>query len=550
MIQGAAGRCPQAGLGGHSRAWGMIDMPSNSPAFTVARRAVDAVLFDLDGVVTHTAQLHAAAWKELFDGYLQQRAAREHASVQPFDANTDYRRYVDGKPRNQGIESFLSSRGIELPYGDPTDGPEQETIYGLGNKKNGIFLARLKAQGAEVYHSTVELIHFLKARGIKVGIVSSSKNCAVVLEVTGLSHFFDTRVDGWDSERFKLKGKPAPDIFLKAAEQLGVSPERTAIVEDAIAGVEAGRNGRFAVVIGVARQGNQAALHRHGADVVVEDLSQVGVAEENAAAPKNAMDLPSALERADGLTKRLQNKHLVMFLDYDGTLTPIVERPDQALLSSDMRQTISDLARCCPVAIVSGRDHADVQRLVQLDGIFYAGSHGFEIAGPHGMHIEYEQGADFLPILDHAERELDQKLRHVEGALVERKKFSIAVHVRGVARDDEGTVEAIVNDVLARHSGLRKGHGKKVFELQPRLDWHKGKAVLWLLQALELDGPGVLPLYIGDDLTDEDAFRTLADRGIGIIVEEGSRPTAASYVLKHPGEVHAFLRQLISWLNG
>jgi phosphoglycolate phosphatase-like HAD superfamily hydrolase len=240
----------------------MIAMPSNSPAFTVARRAIDGVLFDLDGVVTHTAQLHAAAWKELFDGYLQQRAAREHASVQPFDADTDYRRYVDGKPRNQGIESFLSSRGIELPYGDPTDAPE------------------------------------------------------------------------------------------------------------------------------------------------------------------------------------------------------------------------------------------------------------------------------------------------VEGALVERKKFSIAVHVRDVARDDEGTVEAIVNDVLARNPGLRKGHGKKVFELQPRLDWHKGKAVLWLLQALELDGPEVLPLYIGDDLTDEEAFRRLADRGIGIIVEEGSRPTAASYVLKHPGEVHAFLRQLISWLDG
>jgi alpha,alpha-trehalase len=185
---------------------GEIDMPANSPVFTIARRVIDGVLFDLDGVVTDTAKLHAAAWKELFDGYLQQRAARKHESVEPFDSDADYRRYIDGKPRYQGIESFLNSRGIELPYGDPTDGPEQETIYGLGNKKNGIFLARLKAQGAEVYHSTVELIHFLKARGIKVGIVSSSKNCAVVLEVTGLSHFFDTRVDGWDSERFKLRG--------------------------------------------------------------------------------------------------------------------------------------------------------------------------------------------------------------------------------------------------------------------------------------------------------------------------------------------------------
>jgi trehalose 6-phosphate phosphatase len=524
-------------------------MPSNSPAFTVARRAIDGVLFDLDGVVTHTAKLHAAAWKELFDGYLQQRAAREHESVQPFDSDTDYRRYVDGKPRYQGIESFLNSRGIELPYGDPTDGPEQETIYGLGNKKNSIFLARLKAQGAEVYHSTVELIRALKARGIMVGIVSSSKNCAAVLEVTGLADLFDTRVDGWDSERFKLTGKPAPDIFLKAAEQLGVLPARTVIVEDAIAGVEAGRNGRFAVVIGVARQGTHAALYTHGADVVVGDLSEIGIDEDNAAASNNTMALPSALERADDLTNCMQNKRIVIFLDYDGTLTPIVDRPDHALLSADMRQTISDLTRYCPVAIISGRDRADVQRLMQLDDIFYAGSHGFEIVGPHGMHIAHEQGTDFLPILDRAERELGQELARVEGAFVERKKFSIAVHVRGVAQDDEGAVEAIVNDVLARHPGLRQGYGKKVFELQPRLDWHKGKAVLWLLQALELDGPEVLPLYIGDDLTDEDAFRTLADRGVGIVVEEGSRPTAASYVLKHPQEVRSFLRHLISWFK-
>jgi alpha,alpha-trehalase len=245
----------------------------------------------------------------------------------------------------------------------------------------------------------------------------------------------------------------------------------------------------------------------------------------------------------------MQNKRIVIFLDYDGTLTPIVDRPAHALLSADMRQTISDLARYCPVAIISGRDRADVQRLMQLDDIFYAGSHGFEIVGPHGMHIAHEQGTDFLPILDRAEQELDLELARVEGAFVERKKFSIAVHVRGVSQNDEAAVEAIVDDVLARHPDLRQGYGKKVFELQPRLDWHKGKAVLWLLQALELDGPEVLPLYIGDDLTDEDAFRTLADRGVGIVVEEGSRPTAASYVLKHPEEVRAFLRYLISWLK-
>jgi trehalose 6-phosphate phosphatase len=193
----------------------------------------------------------------------------------------------------------------------------------------------------------------------------------------------------------------------------------------------------------------------------VGDLSEIGIDEDNAVASKNTMALPSALERADDLTTRMQNKRIVIFLDYDGTLTPIVDRPDHALLSADMRQTISSVAHCCPVAIISGRDRADVQLPVQLDDIFYAGSHGFEIVGPHGMQIAHEQGVDFLSILDRAERELDPKLARVEGAFVERKKFSIAVHVHGVARDDEGAVEAIVKDVLARHPDLRQGYGKR-----------------------------------------------------------------------------------------
>jgi trehalose-phosphatase len=263
----------------------------------------------------------------------------------------------------------------------------------------------------------------------------------------------------------------------------------------------------------------------------------------------NTMALPSAVQHADDITASLQHKRPVIFLDYDGTLTPIVERPEQALLSDAMRQTLIDLACCCPVAIVSGRDRIDVQRLVQLDDVFYAGSHGFDIVGPPGRRFTYEQGTDVLPSLDRAERELSRDLARVPGALVERKKFSVAVHVRGVAEADAGVAEGIVDDVLARHPELRKGYGKKVFELQPRLDWHKGKAVVWLLETLELTGPDVLPLYIGDDLTDEDAFRAIADRGIGIVVEAEARPTAARYVLSDPEDVRLFLRHLISSLK-
>jgi trehalose 6-phosphate phosphatase len=270
---------------------------------------------------------------------------------------------------------------------------------------------------------------------------------------------------------------------------------------------------------------------------------------DNISVSRNTITLPSALEHADDIIKRIQYKRLVVFLDYDGTLTPIVNRPDRALLSAKMRQIIVDLAGYCPVMIISGRDRADVQQLVQLDGVFYAGSHGFDITGPHGYQMICERGKDFLPIFDRVEQELQLRLARIEGALVERKKFSIAVHIRGVAQDDEGIVEAIVNDVLVRYPDLRKGYGKKVFELQPRLDWHKGKAMLWLLQALKLDEFETLPLYIGDDLTDEDAFQMLTERGLGIVVEAGARLTAATYVLKHPGEVQAFLRHLISWLQ-
>jgi trehalose 6-phosphate phosphatase len=525
------------------------DMQSSAPVVHIPSRAVDAVLFDLDGVVTQTVTLHAAAWKELFDGYLRQRAIREHNVFQPFDADADYRRYVDGKPRYAGVESFLMSRAIGLPYGDPADSPERETVCGLGNKKDDIFLRCLKTQGVEVFESTVALIHSLNAQGIKTAIVSSSKNCAAVLEAAGLADLFTVRIDGMDVARLKLKGKPDPDIFLKAAERLGVAPARAVVVEDAIAGVQAGRNGKFGLVIGVARQGNHAALQQHGADVVVGDLGEIALDGGNAFTMKNTLELPSALDRWEEIARRLQSRRVTAFLDYDGTLTPIVDRPEHALLSEDMRRTVGALADRCPVAIISGRDRADVQRLVQIDTIVYAGSHGFDIVGPQGMQTRYEHGTDFVPILDRTEQELRQRLAAVKGVLVEHKKFCIAIHVRGLDQADEGAVEAIVDDVLAGHPELRKGYGKKVFELQPGLDWHKGHAVRWVLHALGLDGPDVLPLYIGDDRTDENAFKALRERGIGIVVAESSRPTWASYLLKNPGEVHLFLRQLLAWLG-
>ena len=216
----------------------------------------DAVLFDLDGVLTKTAVVHAAAWKRLFDEYLQAKASREQVPFRPFDVMLDYQRYVDGKLRYDGVRAFLESRNIVLPYGTAHDGPEQETVQGLGNKKDG---------------------YFLRAQGVRTAVVSASKHTAAVLQKTGLADYFDTRVDGIESERLHLAGKPAPDGFLEAARRLQVDPPRAIVVEDAVAGVQAGRNGGFGLVIGVDRTGHAEELTRNGAHLVTSDLAELCV---------------------------------------------------------------------------------------------------------------------------------------------------------------------------------------------------------------------------------------------------------------------------------
>ena len=351
----------------------------------------DAVIFDLDGVVTRTARVHAASWKRLFDEYLQARAARTGGEFRPFDAGEDYLQYVDGKPRYDGVRSFLESRGIQLEWGSPEDGAEPETVCGLGNRKNALFRAELAEHGVEPYESTIAFIHELRAHGIKTAIISSSKNCAAVLEAVGATDLFDAKVDGVESARIGIKGKPAPDIFLEAARRLEVEPARAVVVEDAISGVQAGRAGAFGCVIGVNRGGDPARLAENGASIVVSDLAEVGLE-----VGVDARALPSALERLDEIAGR-RDRRLAVFLDYDGTLTPIVPRPEDAVLAPEVRETVAKLARLCTVAIISGRDLADVRKLVGVDGIVYAGSHGFDIAGPEGPSLAGASAMNFCP---------------------------------------------------------------------------------------------------------------------------------------------------------
>jgi beta-phosphoglucomutase family hydrolase len=241
----------------------------------INRDQYDAVLFDLDGVITNTANLHAACWKQMFDEYLQKRATQRGEAFLPFDLATDYRLYVDGKPRFDGVRDFLTSRGIQLPEGSPDDPPQLETVGGLGNRKNDLVNGLIEEIGVEPYEGSVQLIHQLRRNGFKIAVVTSSQNCDAVLRAAKLDDFFGVRVDGNVIQAQRLSGKPAPDTFLMAAKLLGVEPKRTVVIEDAISGVEAGFNGKFGLVIGVARKGNAEELKRHGAHLVVDDLGEL-----------------------------------------------------------------------------------------------------------------------------------------------------------------------------------------------------------------------------------------------------------------------------------
>jgi beta-phosphoglucomutase family hydrolase len=241
----------------------------------ITREHFDAVLFDLDGVLTSTAEIHASAWKRMFDGYLRKRAAARGEAFRPFDVATDYLRYVDGRPRYEGVAKFLESRDIHLPRGTPASPPDEESVSGLGNVKDQMVQEAIAAGKVKSFPSSLEFARLVRDRGLRTAVVTSSRNCTAVLRAAGMTDLFEAQVDGNTIENEGLRGKPAPDSFLRAAELLGVEPRRAVVVEDAIAGVEAGKTGGFGLVIGIDRHGDGDALRQHGADVVVNDLAEL-----------------------------------------------------------------------------------------------------------------------------------------------------------------------------------------------------------------------------------------------------------------------------------
>lgn len=513
--------------------------------------AFEAGIFDLDGVVTDTASAHFQAWKRLFDELLQEEAPDQ----EPFSQD-DYLEYVDGKPRREGLTSFLEARGLEL---DDEPGGPGPSLDELAARKNDYFHERLELDGVTVFEDAVTFLEQLRERGLAAAVVSSSRNCQRVLEAAELTHLFDARVDGTDLDA--LDGKPAPDMFLEAARRLGVDPTRAFMVEDARVGVEAGRAGGFGIVLGMDREGGDLdALREHGADAVLRTLAHVELEQRHDAPPTDAPSmpdqvlmadaLPDALDHLDEILDRLGEHPPAVFLDFDGTLAPIVERPEDAAIADGMRPAISRLTARCPVAVVSGRDLSDVRERVGLEEIAYAGSHGFDICTASGESLNPTRADELVPRLDELEEQLREPLEGIDGAQIERKRYSLAIHYRRVADDQVDGLQERVEQAAGAYDELRLTHGKKVLDVQPDLDWDKGRAVDTLLDALEIDPDQVVPLYLGDDVTDEDAFEALSGRGVSVIVrQQRDRATAADYELESPDQVRELLDALADALE-
>jgi trehalose 6-phosphate phosphatase len=334
-------------------------------------------------------------------------------------------------------------------------------------------------------------------------------------------------------------GKSDDAGLVEAASRLAVRPGRCAVVAATAHTVAAARAGGFALVIGVDANERGGELRRRGADAVVTDLRGIDVRTGD----RRMSELPDGLRALDLVTAG----RLAVFFDFDGTLSDIVNDPDSARLSDGAADALTSLTSQCPVAILSGRDLADVRQRIGLPGIWYAGSHGFELTGPDGAHHQNAEAAASIPVLEHAAAELAGQLGDIPGVVVEHKRFGVAVHYRNAARDRVDEVAAAVRSAGQR-TALRVTTGREVIELRPNVDWDKGKTLRWVLDHIRDTGSGaLLPIYLGDDITDEDAFDAVHDDGIAIVVrhsDDGDRATAAQYALDNPDRVRDFTERL------
>jgi trehalose-phosphatase len=390
---------------------------------------------------------------------------------------------------------------------------------------------------APLFEATVDLARKLRGIDVATAAHSSSPNCQHALKSAGVDVLFDVCIDG-------IGGESRTAVLADAAHRLGVRPQRCVVVEDTCAGVTAGRDGGFAVVIGIERTG-QGDLLRCGADAIVADLADVAVRRGD----KRISTLPNALTSYGQLIGITSARESLMFLDYDGTLSPIVSDPDAAALVGGAAEALELVGAVCPVAILSGRDLADIRARVGIPGIWYAGSHGFELTGPEGTYHCNEAAAASVPLFEQAAAELTSALATIAGVRIEHKRFAVAVHYREVAPEHVDAIVALVHHIGHR-DGLRVTSGRMLVELRPDIDWDKGTTLAWIRDRIDPAG-ALLPIYIGDDLTDEDAFDAVHFDGIGIVVghdEDGDRKSAAHFSLQSPEQVREFLQRGSKWL--
>ena len=396
-----------------------------------------------------------------------------------------------------------------------------------------------------LFGATVDLARKLQGVDVAAAAYSSSPKCRQALKAAGIDDLFGVCIDGIAGERGTVE-TPYPAVLLEATLRLGVRPQRCVVVENSHAGVAAGRGGGFALVIGIDPTGSADDLARNGADVVVADLADVAVRTGD----KRISELPNALTSYGQLIGITSARESMLFLDYDGTLSPIVSDPGAATLVDGAAEALELVAAACPVAILSGRDLADIRTRVGTPGLWYAGSHGFELTGPDGTYHQNEAAAAFVPVLEQAAAELRDCLAQIPGVRIEHKRFAVAVHYREVAPERVGEIVGAAHQLGAR-DGLRVTSGRMVVELRPDIDWDKGTTLAWIRDRIDPSG-SLLPIYIGDDLTDEDAFDAVRFDGIGIVVghdEDGDRKTAAHFTLQNPDHVREFIQRGSRWLT-
>jgi alpha,alpha-trehalase len=499
-----------------------------------------SAIFDMDGVITDTASIHFKAWKQIFDSYLQEQSLPNGAG-RSF-SHEDYLQYVDGMSRMDGVKRFLYSRGLIHSVEKPTK-EEDQIVQKIADEKNEVFLELLDKDGVKVFESTIQLVKELKKHQVTAAVISSSKNCRDILTRANVIDLFDVLVDGQELARFNLKGKPAPDIFLEAAKRSNSKPQESIVVEDALSGVMAGKAGHFGLVIGIDRDKNHFEQYKkEGADIVVSDLSEIQVDQIKEELKKN---IPVLLDNIEEFAKHLKGKHLILFTDFDGTLTPIAQRPELAILSNEMIDVLYQLKQFCSIVVVSGRELSDVEEKVAINGLYYAGNHGFEIVGPEHFATKFEIGQEYLDVIRVTYEQLAEDLAGFENCIIENKHLSLSIHYRLVDPQQVPIIEQIVQNYAAHNPKLAMHYGKKVFEIRPNINWNKGKALEYILDKLKEDNCDYLPIYLGDDITDEDAFLAVKDLGLGILVSEHPKISYATYRINNPQKTYELLKTIL-----